>query len=235
MKLTCRKPTSINSAVRWLKRALDEDPHNTDALFWLIYLYAHAGHSAVARPLVKRLIRQDPLVPINHGVAGLTEVMDGNFEGALPHFRRWHEMEPEHPFSLWACAYVLVHNGRRDEANLMFDRLPCSDSPSVWDSLGLALKHALRADPATVQSVITPELKSLINTHEQFSWMAARFYALAGMKRESLNSLENAIALGFINYPFISEVDPFLENIRGEPRFKKLMERVKHEWENFEV
>ena len=29
--------------------------------------------------------------------------------------------------------------------------------------------------------------------------------------------------------------DPFLENIRGEPRFKKLMERVKREWENFEV
>jgi hypothetical protein len=26
-----------------------------------------------------------------------------------------------------------------------------------------------------------------------------------------------------------------LENVRGEPRFKKLMERVKHEWENFEV
>lgn len=26
-----------------------------------------------------------------------------------------------------------------------------------------------------------------------------------------------------------------LENIRGEERFKKLMERVKNEWENFEV
>ena len=33
----------------------------------------------------------------------------------------------------------------------------------------------------------------------------------------------------------LAEKDPFLENIRGEPRFKKLMERVKHEWENFEV
>jgi hypothetical protein len=26
-----------------------------------------------------------------------------------------------------------------------------------------------------------------------------------------------------------------LANIRGEPRFKKLMERVKYEWEHFEV
>jgi hypothetical protein len=47
--------------------------------------------------------------------------------------------------------------------------------------------------------------------------------------------LEYATSRGFINYPFLNEYDPLLENIRGEPRFKKLMERVKHEWENFEV
>ena len=29
--------------------------------------------------------------------------------------------------------------------------------------------------------------------------------------------------------------DPFLASIRNEPRFRKLMERVKYEWEHFEV
>jgi hypothetical protein len=52
---------------------------------------------------------------------------------------------------------------------------------------------------------------------------------------EALLWLEHSILGGFINYPILNEKDPFLENIRGEPRFKKLMERVKHEWENFEV
>jgi len=28
---------------------------------------------------------------------------------------------------------------------------------------------------------------------------------------------------------------PFLVNIRGKERFKKLMERVKYEWEHFEA
>ena len=54
-------------------------------------------------------------------------------------------------------------------------------------------------------------------------------------KDEALNWLEHAINIGFINYPFLNEYDPFLENIRGEKRFKKLMERVKYEWEHFEV
>jgi hypothetical protein len=47
--------------------------------------------------------------------------------------------------------------------------------------------------------------------------------------------MEKAVNIGFINYPMFAEKDPFFENIRSEPRFKKLMERVKHEWENFEV
>jgi hypothetical protein len=31
------------------------------------------------------------------------------------------------------------------------------------------------------------------------------------------------------------EYSPFLANIRGEERFKKLMERAKYEWERFEA
>jgi len=63
----------------------------------------------------------------------------------------------------------------------------------------------------------------------------AGFLALLDEKKESLNWLEHAVDRGFINYPLLAEKDPFLANIRGEERFKKLMERVKHEWEHFEV
>ena len=54
-------------------------------------------------------------------------------------------------------------------------------------------------------------------------------------KDESLKWLERAVEWGMINYPLLSDIDPIIENIRGEERFKKLMERVKYEWENFEV
>jgi hypothetical protein len=51
---------------------------------------------------------------------------------------------------------------------------------------------------------------------------------------EALEWLENAINKGFINYPEL-EGDRYLDNLRGEERFKRLMERVKAEWEHFEV
>ena len=47
--------------------------------------------------------------------------------------------------------------------------------------------------------------------------------------------LDNAVRRGFLNYPLVRNFDPFLDNLRGEERFEKLVERVKHGWERFEV
>jgi non-specific serine/threonine protein kinase len=59
-------------------------------------------------------------------------------------------------------------------------------------------------------------------------------FAVLDEKKEALDWLENAVNRGFVNYSFIIEYDIFLKNIRGEERFKKLMERIKYEWEHFE-
>ena len=63
----------------------------------------------------------------------------------------------------------------------------------------------------------------------------AEGYAPFGGTEKALDWLEHAVNIGFINYPFLSRHDPFLQNIRGEERFQKLMVRVKHEWEHFEA
>jgi len=39
----------------------------------------------------------------------------------------------------------------------------------------------------------------------------------------------------FCRYAFLNNYDPFLVKLRGEERFKKLMDRVKYEWEHFEA
>jgi len=63
----------------------------------------------------------------------------------------------------------------------------------------------------------------------------AECHALVDDKEKALDWLILAVQKGRIDYPFLNEYDPFLANIRGEERFKKLMERVKYEWEHFEV
>lgn len=57
----------------------------------------------------------------------------------------------------------------------------------------------------------------------------------AAEKTAALERLDHAGSRGFLSYPVLSEYAPFFGNIRGERRFKQLMERVKHEWQRFEV
>ena len=58
---------------------------------------------------------------------------------------------------------------------------------------------------------------------------------MLGEYDQALDWLENAVARGFINYPYMTQIDPFLARLRKEERFKTLMKQVKYEWENFKL
>ena len=67
------------------------------------------------------------------------------------------------------------------------------------------------------------------------SWVIAGIYSVMDHNDEAIRWLERAIDHGSINYPLFAELDPFYENIRSDERFQKLMEKIKPEWEHFEV
>ena len=60
------------------------------------------------------------------------------------------------------------------------------------------------------------------------------YYAMLGEKEIVYMWMEHALDRDIINYTFWKGF-PFLENMRGEKRFKALLERIKYEWENFEI
>ena len=69
---------------------------------------------------------------------------------------------------------------------------------------------------------------------EYLAWHLGAGYALVGETERALAWLDHAANMGFVNYPFLL-ADPLLEPIRGEPGFGLLAERVKRDWEAFEV
>ena len=60
---------------------------------------------------------------------------------------------------------------------------------------------------------------------------AAEACALIGRPDDALRWLRFAVDRGFINYPFIAEHDPFLIDLRDDPRFRKLAAEVRLRWE----
>jgi len=133
--------------------------------------------------------------------------------------------------STWALAWV----GRKEEAIAQADRSAKVAPGQVHTKLALMLKHGLQGDATAARAELTPEFYRWCHTEVTWSYFVAASFALSNAKNDALEWLEHAVDLGLINYPLMAEKDPFLANLRSEPRFQKLMERVKYEWEHFEV
>jgi non-specific serine/threonine protein kinase len=184
---------------------------------------------------LKDLLDVDPLTPLSQGIEGFVELFDGNFARAVDPGRRIYKMDPKSDLALWLYTVFLAWNGRIDESPWNSEWAKTAEPESTVGAVCRFLNHALTGqDDAAVRS-LPPDIEQAAGWDEQMSWEIAAGYALLDRPREALDWLENAVNRGFLNYPFLSEYDPFLENIRGERRFKVLIERVKHEWENIDV
>ncbi|MEE8603830.1 MAG: protein kinase [Candidatus Aminicenantaceae bacterium] len=226
---------NMQEAVGDIKRALSFDSNNADAMLQLARVYASCGQISAATLLVKKLLEIDPLNTIVYSLPGYLEILDGNFENAPESYQKMSLMDPHNPVSLLFYAWSLTFADRMEEAYALIDQLSKNAPGTVYASLGLFTKYALQGKKKEALKAVTAKLKIAAKGVEYLSRDMAHGYALIDEKEKALDWLENAIDRGFIAYPFLNDFDPFLENIRGEERFKKLMERVKYEWETFEV
>jgi tetratricopeptide (TPR) repeat protein len=202
----------------------------------LVYWYGDAGRTSAALPLVERLLAIDPLNPYTHWAAAWVHEMQGEFELALDPYQRMHSMAPDNPILRVFHGQTLAFSGRLDEACSMLDPLVGETPQTTFELVASLFKAALQGEEPKALESIPEELKARLLRDEIVSWWMAECCALFDERQRALGWLEHAaLSRGFINYPFLSETDPFLKNLRGEEQFEQLMDRVRYEWEHFEA
>jgi len=221
-------------AVRQYKKALSVNPNEQSALSSLASSYVDAGKTAAALAVLEKCRQVDPLNVQNYNLQFDLYMMDGKYELALEWSRGKYEADPESPFAQGVYAVTLAYNNKVEEAISMVDKAVAATPNNVMAKFGLLLKYGLLKERDKAFQVMTPEFQETCKRDYAWSYNVGSSLSLLDAKSEALDWLENSVNRGFINYPFF-ERDPFLDNIRGEERFKKLMERVKYEWEHFEV
>jgi TolB-like protein len=217
------------------KRALARDPNDAESLLWLGYAYAVAGQIPVAIGFTERLLQVDPLTSINVCMRGMMSMFDGRYDEALIWAQRAVDIEPESPTNRTMHAYMLAANGRRDEAITILSKVAFDTPDMAWAKLANVMASALRGDREEVLEMMTPELRATAWRDDLFCWWSANCFALIGERDMSLDFLEQAVALGIINYPFLSQHEWCLASVRGEARFGRLMAQVRRAWEGFEA
>ena len=227
-------PTNMHNRFRYYKKALISDPNYAWALGGLAAAYQSAGKPDEASALVERLTRVDPLNDILHRRRGSGFQYRCQFGPALEEFRKCYRGDSTSPVALMYYSLALVCNGKREEALAVIDRMGKTNDKNVMNVFPLLLKYALLNDKRSAMRVITSDFrKTCWRDYEWSLWVAARL-SLLGAKEDALDWLENAVGRGFISYSYL-QCDPFLDNVRGDVRFQRLLERAKHEWEHFEV
>ena len=223
------------SAIDHWARAHVLKPEDPEIMIYLSLGYSIVGQNDAGKSLVDKCVRIDPINPLAEAIRSLNHFFGGRYEMALEPALEAYKLSPENPMNQLFKAIILVYNDRSDDAYDFICEFVEESSKNMFTQITIFLKYIIKRDKDKLTSLLTPEFVKQIKRDLQHSYHIATFYSYIEEKEESLKWLENAVNRGFINYPLLSEQDKLLNNIRSEERFKMLMKKVKHEWENFEV
>jgi len=217
-------------AIDHLKAALDANPNDPDALFWLSIIYGFVGRPSSGYALAIRLLDIDPLTPLHHLVPGFLDVLDGDPQRALPWLAKAHELEPQNPITSIAYGQALAMARENARACEVLEEVSTYVPGSYFAGLARTFCRAVQAAPELAREALTPEVIEQSRHDLQYSWTLAQCYAMMGDYAQATDWVENAVRQGFWNFPLLAERDPLLKSLHTDPRFLSLMKVTKSKW-----
>jgi TolB-like protein len=225
----------IQDAVRDLKAACQIEGSNADTLLLLANCYLISGKVAEARPLIERVLAIDPLTPLSRCMPAFADVMEGNFAAAIEPYRQMYEMDPGNPMARLFYVWALIINQRRHEVVEVMTSFPAEVRDTVPGRIASFLSEAFAGRGREAHAALEGKIEAVATAADVFPRMLAQGYALAGMPEQAMRWLAIAVDRGFVNHPFLSRHDPFVEGLRGLPQFQELMNAVRVRWEAFQA
>jgi tetratricopeptide (TPR) repeat protein len=223
------------ASVRHALRAVELDPANVMAAWAAAFFLAEVGRTDEARGHGDRARALDPLWwPAAFG-SSLADLCDGNFESALAKMAAMHAVSGDNPVAdLW-LGVCLVYAGRSNQAAEPLHRAAAA-GVGIFSATATCVRAMVSGDREAVRAVLAdPGTREALAMATEMTWMVAAASAAVGDRDEALYWLSRAIDMGFINRRFFAEVDPFLAELREDPRFEALMERAREKQREIDV
>jgi non-specific serine/threonine protein kinase len=187
-------------------------------------------------PLAKRIIDLDPLNPMVCSFSSIIQFYLGQFQKAAEGWELLPKGIPQdNAMYRFFASYIFVYAGRTEEAMNLLEAVEQTGPSNLYVQFALFLRSVLREESHCIPQILNDEFLATTKRDAIISIYVTTLYAMLGDSDQALNWLEHAVGRGFINYPYLNDYDPFLVKLRGNSRFEQLMQRVKREWEKFEV
>jgi len=179
--------------------------------------------------LVERLQLIDPLSALTPMLRAGVLWANGHFEDAVaPGHRACELTEPGSRISFLIGMFNAPTS--REEARALLEPTTRVMAGTAFGDAASFLYHALAGDREGALRFATPRLAQTLR-NEVDAVLMAEGYMMIQRAEDALGWIRHAIDHGFINYPFLTEHDPFLADLRDDRRLIEMMEEVKPRWE----
>ena len=220
---------------RLVKHALLLDPNDIDTVMWAFWLFIFTGRTSRALDLTRHMIELDPVHPYRSFYPAVVIAFEGRFELAVEELRRHVPAAVlEQPAWLAWLGSWLVYAGRADEAREVLEPIEKVAASDVYVQISRLMRFALKGERNHLDEVVSGNFRAAAKRDCFISCIVSGAYIMLGDPEEAIYWVENAVEHGFINYPYLSQHDPLISKLNVESRFKKLIQRVRYEWEKFE-
>jgi TolB-like protein/Tfp pilus assembly protein PilF len=212
-------------AIAEFERALQLNPN-----------YATAHHWFAAGPLLalgrfdesiaeaKRSIELDPLSMINNADFGNDYYFARRYDDAIAQLRKTIEIEPRSYLAHYYLGEALQLKGQMPDAIAEYHRaVELDDDPFALALLGQSYARAGRRDEA---NKILTRLNQEAKTRYVDAYGVGLVFLGLGDKNHAIDELERAYRENDGGDIYNIKIDPMLDDLRGDPRFQALAEKV---------
>ena len=212
-------------AIAEFERAIQLNPNYATSYHWISNGPLTArGEFDRAITEGKRAVELDPLSMVDNADLGQIYFYARRYDEAISQVGKAIEIDPHSYLAHYYLGQIYQLQGHLTEAIAEYQKaVELDDDPQALAFLGQAQARIGQHDKAQkILSRMTEEAKSRYVSAYSFALM---FIAL-GDKERAIDALERAYREGAANDIITIRVDPMLEDLRGQPRFEALAEKI---------
>lgn len=212
-------------AEREFKRALELDPNSAATHFRYGQAYlVPLGRSEEAIAEMKRALEIEPL-DLNMALnLAWAYMFARQYDRALDQAKKTHDLEPNFVLGRYVLGQVYLADGMYTEAIALSESSLQGDPTSQFSLRDAGYAYAKSGRRHDAEEVIK-RFKDLAKTRYVMSYWVASIYAALGDKESAFVELEKALAEHDWGLHRL-KVDPFMDPLRDDPRFKDLIRRM---------
>src|SRR5216110_2971490 len=222
--LIATEELEVNRGVNELERAIQLNPNYATAHHWLGLALATLRQSDRSIGELKRALELDPLSMIINADLSIIYLYARRYDAAEAQARKTLEIDSRSFVAHYYLGAVMQLTSRLKEAIPEFQKaVELNNDPY---SIAMLVQAYARNGQTDEARKLLAQLNEMAKSAEVPEYALAIAYTSLGEKERAIEALEHGFAGGNKSYLFLLPGDPFLDDLRDDPRFEALVQKI---------